>query len=50
MREGITLKCSVCGQETYRTKKNKKNTPDRIRLGKYCPKCRKRTEHVEKKK
>lgn len=50
MRENVTLKCSKCGLEPYRTSKNKRNTPDRLRLDKYCPKCKERTEHVEKKK
>ena len=31
------------------TNKNKKNTPDRLELNKYCPFCRKHTVHNETK-
>lgn len=48
--EGITLVCSVCKMENYRKLKNKKTNPERLQLNKYCPKCRKMTLHVEKKK
>ena len=45
----ITLRCSECKQRNYVTKKNKKNTPDRLELNKYCPFCRKHTVHNETK-
>jgi large subunit ribosomal protein L33 len=45
----ITLRCSECKQRNYNTMKNKKNTPDRLKMSKYCPFCRKHTEHVEAK-
>ena len=45
----ITLRCSECKQRNYVTKKNKKNTPDRLELNKYCPYCRKHTVHNETK-
>ncbi len=48
-RERITLKCKVCGNENYRSEKNKRNTTDRLELNKYCKHCGKTTEHVEKK-
>jgi large subunit ribosomal protein L33 len=48
-RENVTLVCSVCKNENYRTEKNKRNTTDRLKLNKYCPKCKKHTEHTEKK-
>jgi large subunit ribosomal protein L33 len=48
-RNGITLVCTVCGNENYRSQKNKKNDPDRIELNKFCEKCRKVTVHKEKK-
>ena len=48
-RDNITLVCGECKGENYRTPKNKRNTPDRLELNKYCPKCRKHTEHKEKK-
>ena len=50
MGEVITLVCSVCKNENYITKKNKKVHPDRIELNKYCPNCNKSTMHKEKKK
>ena len=37
MRVKITLRC------------NKKNTPDKLELNKYCPFCRKHTVHTETK-
>ena len=49
MRVKITLACSECKQRNYDTVKNKKNTPDRIELNKYCPFCRKHTLHKETK-
>ena len=41
MRVKITLRCN--------TIKNKKNTPDKLELNKYCPFCRKHTVHTETK-
>jgi len=49
MRVGFTLKCGVCGEENYISKKNKRNTPDRLEANKYCSRCRKSTPHKEKK-
>lgn len=49
MRERITLVCTECKEENYRTIKNKKNDPDRIDLKKYCSRCKKTTTHKEKK-
>ena len=48
-RVKITLRCSECKQRNYNTNKNKKNTPDRLELNKYCPFCRKHTVHNETK-
>ena len=48
-RERITLACTVCKEENYRTEKNKKNTTDRLELNKFCPKCKKNTLHKEAK-
>ena len=31
-RQRITLKCTECKEENYRTEKNKKNTTDRLEL------------------
>lgn len=49
MRDKITLECTVCHQRNYDCMKNKKNTPDRIELKKYCPFCKKTTLHKEAK-
>ena len=46
-RSNIVLACTECKQRNYTTKKNKQNTPDRIALAKFCPFCRKHTEHRE---
>ncbi len=48
-RQRITLKCTVCGEENYRTQKNKRNTTERLELNKFCSKCRKVTPHKEEK-
>jgi large subunit ribosomal protein L33 len=48
-RQRITLKCTVCGEENYRTQKNKRNTTERLELNKFCAKCRKVTPHKEEK-
>ena len=49
MRERITLICTLCNEENYRTTKNKKNTPDKMSIRKYCSRCKKVTLHKEKK-
>lgn len=48
-RVKITLRCNECKQRNYNTKKNKKNTPDRVEMKKYCRFCRKHTVHTETK-
>jgi len=48
-RERITLMCSECKEENYRTIKNKKNTTEKLELNKFCPRCKKTTLHKEKK-
>lgn len=49
-RENITLECTVCKSQNYRTEKNKKNTTDRLEIKKFCPKCKEHTPHKETKK
>ena len=50
MRIKITLRCNECKQRNYNTMKNKKNTPDKLELNKYCPFCKKKhTVHTETK-
>ncbi len=46
----VGLICEVCGSQNYVTEKNKVNTIEVIKLKKYCPHCKKRTIHKEKKK
>ncbi|HIR73894.1 TPA: 50S ribosomal protein L33 [Candidatus Ventrenecus avicola] len=48
-RQFFGLKCTVCGYEIRPTEKNKKNTPDKMEIKKYCPKCRKVTAFKETK-
>jgi large subunit ribosomal protein L33 len=47
VRPKITLACVVCKERNYITKKNRRNDPDRMELKKFCPRCRKHTEHRE---
>jgi large subunit ribosomal protein L33 len=47
MREIITLACLDCKERNYSTAKNRRNTPDRLELKKYCKRCRKHTAHKE---
>jgi len=49
MRVIIHLQCSECERKNYSSTKNKKNTPDRMQLKKYCRFCRKHTAHKETK-
>ena len=46
MRVKVVLACTECKQ---RTKKNKKNDPDRLEMNKYCRFCKKHTLHRETK-
>lgn len=48
-RNYVTMVCTVCKNESRVTSKNKKNTPDRIELSRFCKTCRKHTTHKEKK-
>jgi len=47
VRPKITLACTECKQRNYITKKNRRNTPDRLSLSKFCPTCGRHTEHRE---
>ena len=42
MRVKVTLRCNECKQRNYNTMKNKKNTPDKLEMNKYCPFCKRR--------
>jgi large subunit ribosomal protein L33 len=48
-RNKIMLACTECKQRNYNSMKNKKNTPDRVELNKYCRFCKKHTAHRETK-
>ena len=43
----IKLQCKECKRVNYNTTKNKKTVKEKIVLSKYCPVCRKHTEHTE---
>jgi large subunit ribosomal protein L33 len=52
----IIIECIECrnnftqrskGVSRYNTKKNRKNTSDRLELNKYCKYCNKHTKHKE---
>ena len=45
--EIITLRCETCRRQNYTTKKNKKNTTEKLELSKYCRFDRKHTPHKE---
>ena len=47
IRPKITLECTECKNRNYITRKNKRNTPDRMQLKKYCPTCKKAVDHKE---
>jgi large subunit ribosomal protein L33 len=47
VRPKITLACAECKHRNYITKKNRRNDPDRLELKKFCPNCRRHTEHRE---
>jgi len=49
-RISISLVCEVCGRRNYITQKNKINTPNSLKIKKYCSFCKKRTTHKESKK
>ena len=49
MRIKIAMACTECKQRNYNTKKEKKNTPGRLELSKYCKFCKKHTVHRETK-
>ncbi|MFP3982863.1 MAG: 50S ribosomal protein L33 [Desulfurivibrionaceae bacterium] len=50
MRDIIALGCSECKRRNYTTTKNKRRTPNKLELKKYCRFCRTHTLHRETKK
>jgi large subunit ribosomal protein L33 len=49
MREILTLACTECKERNYSSMKNKRNTPDKLELKKYCKRCNSHTVHKETK-
>lgn len=49
MREYISLECSECKSRNYRTDKQTRGG-EKLALKKFCKRCRKHTEHKERKK
>ena len=49
MRNILTLSCTECKRRNYSTTKNKRTTPDKLEVKKYCRFCRKHTIHKETK-
>ncbi len=47
MRDIIKLACEECKRRNYSTDKNKRNQPKRVEYKKYCPWCKKHTNHKE---
>lgn len=47
IRPGITLACTECKERNYITTKNRRNSPDRLELKKFCSRCGKQTVHRE---
>jgi large subunit ribosomal protein L33 len=47
MRELIAWACEVCKERNYTSDKNKKNTPSKLQMKKFCPRCGKHTVHKE---
>ena len=45
----VSLMCQDCKNINYTEEKNKKNTPEKLELNKYCKHCRKTTKHKETK-
>lgn len=46
----LGLTCEICKKQNYVITKSKINTPDALKLSKYCNHCKKHTPHKEKKK
>jgi len=45
----VTLTCTECKRKNYTTTKNKRTTPDKLELKKYCRFCRQHVMHKETK-
>ncbi|HOQ79781.1 MAG TPA: 50S ribosomal protein L33 [Candidatus Cloacimonadota bacterium] len=47
MRDIIVLACEECKNRNYTTTKNKRKHPNRVEFKKFCPTCRKHTQHKQ---
>ncbi|MDD2296396.1 MAG: 50S ribosomal protein L33 [Sphaerochaetaceae bacterium] len=47
--EKIAMQCTECKRRNYTTEKNRRNTPEKFEMNKYCPFDRKHTLHRETK-
>ena len=45
----VVLACEECKERNYTTTKNKKTNKERMELNKYCPSCKRHTNHKETK-
>ncbi|MEE9384186.1 MAG: 50S ribosomal protein L33 [Nannocystaceae bacterium] len=45
----FTLACGTCKRRNYATTKNKRTTPEKVTLKKYCRFCRQHIDHKETK-
>jgi large subunit ribosomal protein L33 len=45
--EKLVLQCTECKANNYVSAKNRQNVRERLRRKKYCPACRRHTEHSE---
>jgi len=48
-REIVEIACTECKRRNYTSTKNKRTTPNRLEMQKYCPTERRRTAHRESK-
>lgn len=46
----LGLQCIECKAVNYISERNKLNTPEKLKLNKFCNNCRKVTEHKEREK
>ena len=49
MRDIVTFACSDCKRRNYTTTRNKRKTPEKLQLKKFCRWCRAHTLHKETK-
>ena len=47
IKRGIRLQCTTCNHINYLTRKNAKNTTEKLELNKFCNNCRSVQSHIE---